>query len=263
MSAPPEPQYWNDLGARSEGDHRQPLWRAHSDAVNGAWLAERLGPATGAPLLKTDLFDEALALGLYPLLADRSPSVVGMDVASSTIAAARTRHRNIRGVCGDVRSLPFTTASIATVVSTSTLDHFESRDDIVVSLRELHRVLRRDGRLLLTLDNLANPVVAARNALPFSILHALGIVPYRIGKTAGPRWLQRKIRDVGFDVLEVSALLHCPRVLAVAAAALVHRLGSTATQRGYVDWLRSFESLSRWPSRFRTGYYIGVVARKR
>lgn len=263
MTAPHDPQYWKDLGGQSEGGHRQPLWRTHSDAVNGAWLAERLPPATAGPLLKTDLFDEALALGLYPLLADRAPLVIGIDVANSTIDAARARHGNLRGVCGDVRALPFATASIATVVSTSTLDHFGSLEEITVSLRELHRVLRPDGRLLLTLDNLANPLVAARNTLPFPILHAAGIVPYRIGKTAGPLWLRRSIRNVGFDVLEVSALLHCPRVLAVAGAALLHRLGSPEAQRRYVDWLQSFENLNRWPSRFLTGYYIGVVARKR
>ncbi len=65
--------------------------------------------------------------------------------------------------CG---TLPFPDGAFDRVFSNSTLDHFDSRDDIREALRELARVLHPEGELLLTLDNLANPVVRLRNALP-------------------------------------------------------------------------------------------------
>jgi SAM-dependent methyltransferase len=256
-------RYWNALGALSDGKHRQPLWRVHSDVVNCAWLAHWLRPTSVGRLLKTDLFDEALAAGLYPVLSARAAVVVGIDVAVSTVHAARARQASLRGAGADVRALPFGTGAFDVVVSTSTLDHFGALADITAGVDELSRVLRPGGSLLLTLDNLANPVVALRNALPFRPLHALGIVPYKVGKTCGPRQLQRIVTAAGFEVLAVDAILHCPRVCAVAGAAILNRFGSAGTQQRYLRSLLPFERLSTWPSRFLTGYYTAIVAQKR
>lgn len=251
------------VGSLSEGLRRQTVWRVHSDAVNSAWLVRRLSPGSIHRLLKTDLFDEAVAVGLYPLLAAPARTVVGVDLDGSVIRAARTRYAHIQGAWADVRFLPFAPGAFDVVVSNSTLDHFDRVADIAASLDELYRILRPGGQLLLTLDNLANPVVALRNALPFRPLHALGIVPYRVGAACGPRQLRRAVHAAGFDVLEVDAILHCPRVLAVAAAALLERIGSARAQRRFLRCLMPFEHLAGWPTRFLTGYFTAIVARKR
>jgi SAM-dependent methyltransferase len=257
-----ETQYWDRVGAVATVVRRGELWRAHSDVVNCAWLAERLPRGPVARLLKTDLFDEALADGLYPLLSARAPTVVGIDVARSTVRAARRRYAQLHGMEGDVRALPFSSNAFDAVISNSTLDHFGTTADIDSGLRELQRVLRPGGQLLVTLDNLANPVVALRNALPFRPLHALGIVPYEIGTACRPEQLEAAVRRAGFDVLETGAILHCPRVLAVALAAILERWGSLQAQQRYLRFLLPFERLARWPTRFGTGYFIAIVARK-
>jgi SAM-dependent methyltransferase len=257
-----EAQYWNGVGERSTARHRQPLWRMHSDAVNSAWLASRLTVRPSGRLLKTDLFDEALAAGLYPLLSARVRHVIGIDLAVSTLQAARVRYATLQSVGADVRSLPFAAGAFDGVVSNSTLDHFAAVADIAASLKELHRVLRPGGQLLLTLDNLANPVVALRNALPFGPLHALGIVPYQIGATCGPRHLQRAVRQAGFEVLEVGAILHCPRLLAVAATRILERCGWVQAQQWFLRWLMVFERLGGWRTRSLTGHFVTIVARK-
>lgn len=255
-------RYWDTLGALSDGQHLQVLWRAHSDAVNTAWLAPRLPTSPVKRLLKTDLFDEAFAAGLYPTLSECAQHVVGIDVAESTLRAARARYAHVHGVAADVRRLPFAAGVFDVVVSNSTLDHFTVAGDIVTALRELHRVLHAGGQLLLTIDNLANPVVAVRNALPFRFLHALGIVPYQIGASCGPRRLEHAVRQAGFDLLEVGAILHCPRLLAVAAARVVERYGSPETRQRFLRGLLRFERLADWRSRFATGYFITIVAHK-
>src|SRR5204863_6785753 len=53
-------------------------------------------------------------------------------------------------------------------------------------LAELRRVLSPHGRLVVTLDNGLNPVVALRNRLPLGILRRVGAVPYFVGVTCGP-----------------------------------------------------------------------------
>ncbi len=238
------------------------LWRAHCDAVNAQWLERRLPATAWARLLKTDLWDEAAGEGLYRLLAAHAGSIAGIDFVPSVLAAAGARHPRLLGVLADVRRLPFEDGAFDAVVSTSTLDHFAAHDDIAVALRELHRVLGRGGRLLLTLDNRANPAIAARNALPYALLHRAGLVPYPVGATCGPRRLRRMVEHSGFEVLETTALLHCPRVLAVAAARRLQRAGAAAGAR-FLARLRGWEALARLPTRYLTGYFTAVDARKR
>jgi len=256
-----EARYWDGVGAEARGSSWEILWRRHSDAVNAAWLAPRLEPRCGR-LLKTDLFDEALTAGLYPLLAARAREVVGIDLAASTRRAAGERHPGL-GIAGaDVRTLPFADGVFDCVVSNSTLDHFAAADHISSSLCELHRVLRPGGRLLLTLDNLANPLLALRNALPFRPLHALGLLPYQIGVSCTPGALARRVRAAGFEVLERGAILHCPRAVAVGAARLLARRVTAGGQQRFLDLLSACERLAVWPTRSLTGHFIAIVARR-
>jgi len=148
------------------------------------------------------------------------------------------------------------------IVSISTLDHFQSRDEIVASLCEFRRVLRSTGQLFLTLDNQANPIVRLRNTLPFRLLNRLGITPYYVGATYGPRGLRCVLQEAGFNVLEVGAVMHCPRVLAVAIARLLERHTGPETQRRFLGFLLTFERLASWPTRFLTGHFVAVRAIK-
>ena len=239
------------------------LWRTHSDAVNGALLASWWPTGSARRLLKTDLFDEAVAVGLYPQLASRAQEVIGIDISALVIRRARSRYPALVTIEADVRCLPFPEDTFDVIVCSSTLDHFESSDEILVSLQDLRRVLSTNGHLLLTLDNRANPLVALRSALPFHLLNALGLVPYYVGATCGPRRLQRMLEEAGFRMLNMGAILHCPRVFAVALARLLERHAATQLQERYLRLLMSFEGLSRWPTRFLTGHFVAAIAVKR
>ncbi len=255
-------RYWDGVAEAWNTAHPQELWRVHSDTVNldllGCWL-----PAGRVQcLLKTDAFDEAFGNGLYPLLATKAERIVGVDVSVSTLRLARTHHTNLRVVGADVRCLPFADGVFDILVSTSTLDHFPSHDEIRASLHEFRRVLRPAGQLLLTLDNLANPLISLRNALSFRLLNRLGITPYYVGATYGPCGLRCVLQEVGFNVLEVGAVMHCPRVLAVAIARLLERHTGPETQRRFLGFLLTFERLASWPTRFLTGHFVAVRAIK-
>jgi SAM-dependent methyltransferase len=221
------------------------LLRAYSDAANRR-LLERWLPARAGTVLKTDVFDEAVAEGLSPFLAGRAGAVVAIDASPAAVAAARRRHPGLDAHVADVRALPFEDGSFDVAVSTSTLDHFSSRADIDTALRELHRVLAPGGLAVVTLDNPWNPLVALRNALPVRP-HAL--VPYYVGATLGPRALRAALARAGFAVEEVAAVLHAPRL---AARAL----------RPPLRLLLSAERLERWPTRFLTGQFVAARARR-
>ena len=259
MSAP-NSGYWDRIGDEWSRTRRQALWRLHGDAVNRALLERWLPERPVRRLLKTDAFDEAVGVGLHGWLAERAARVHELDLSPATLAAARRGRGAVLATAADCRRLPFSTGAFDVVVSLSTLDHFDSAADIRTSLSELRRVLRPDGVLLLTLDNPANPVVALRNALPFPWLRRLGLVPYFVGQSLDRRALGRVLGDVGFRVEEEAAVLHAPRVFAVAVAGLLDRLGMPALERSFLRLMMRFEALGRWPTRERTGYFVAVRA---
>jgi len=253
------PTDWNEV-FRTDPDG--PLWRRHSDAVNRRLVDRWLQGRRLARVLKTDLWDEAVADGVAPVLAVHASEVHGVDVAALTVAAASRRHPWLRTAEADVRALPAEDGAYDAVLSLSTLDHLPGRGAVAAALAEIHRVLRPGGDLLLTFDNGRNPVVAVRNALPARVRHATSLVPYPVCVALGSGELSKFVGRAGFDVLGLTASLHCPRVLAVRAAARADRRGEAAAHRLATRLLR-WEALEALPTRQITGHFVVVRARKR
>ena len=225
--------------------------RAYSDAVTGRFVERSAGSHAGTAL-KTDAFDESVAPGLVPVLRARADEVVLVDVAQAVRDRAAARYPGVRVEDADVRALTYPDGAFDLVVSNSTLDHFDDQATLSTALHELARVLAPGGTLLLTLDNPVNPLVATRNRLP-RLMHRLGIVPYPVGFTCGPRRLRMLVVDAGLDVVDEGALMHVPRVLALLWLQL----------RGGVRPLVACEALERLPTRYLTGQFVTIKARKR
>ena len=257
-----EENTWGEFPRYHQDEGFQKLWRTHSDSVNIALLIRWQPVNQTGNLLKTDLFDEAVSDGLSPLLNSLAKRVFYIDTSFEVHQRAKRRHPNLQTIITDVRCLPFSQGSFDGIISNSTLDHFKSHDEILISLRELYRVLRPGGQLILTLDNLANPIVLLRNGLPFRLLYRMKIIPYYVGVTLGPYRLQHLLKEAGFKVLEVDAILHCPRVFSVAIARLLEKHASPKTQKAFLRFLMAFEHFSRLPTRFFTGHFIAVKATK-
>lgn len=254
-------EYWDGI-ADAWVAGRDRLWRAHSDAVNVSLCRRWLSDRSYRRLLKTDLFDEAAGVGLWPYLTTLAPHVDAIDLSHAIARRARAQHP-IPALTADVRHLPFPDHSFDAVVSNSTLDHFDRPEAIADGLRELHRVLARNGRLLLTLDNGTNPAVAIRNALPQQWLAAIGLIPYQMGQTLRRTSARRLLVNLGFTVVAETAIMHSPRVLAVPAVRLLDRVVTSRTAK--TACLRALERLEiaeRWPTRFTTGHFIGFLATK-
>lgn len=240
-------------------EEREPrLWRAHSDATNAAFVRRAIGGRRFRRALKTDLFDEATTGGVVPVMSEAAGSVAGIDIAAEVAEGARTRFPALEATVADVRRLPFADGEFDLVVSLSTLDHLESVDEIAGALGELVRVLAPGGTLALTIDNGANPVVALRNALPAAPLRRAGAVAYELGPTVGPRRLERLVREAGARPRACEALMHCPRLPAVAMARRVPPSSGARFLRG----ARRFETLAQLPTRYVTGYFAAVVAER-
>jgi SAM-dependent methyltransferase len=221
-------------------------------------LIERWLPAPVGSVLKTDLFDELVAPGLYPVLRSRGDRVVAVDISPEVVDGARERHPGLDAQVATITKLPFSAGSFDAVLSNSTLDHLATEEEVTAALSELARVIRPAGRLLITLDNPLNPLIALREALPVRIARAVRRVPYDSGWTCGPRQLRRMLAECGFVAPPTTAIMHAPRVL-------IAELDRRGNRSGHGDQhllagMLAAERLERWPTRYLTGHFIAALA---
>lgn len=253
--------YWLHLGRDWLASDTVRLWRAHVDSVVGEAVARWLPAGKVGLALKTDVFEEASGRGLAWRLIGSAGRVMAIDLSSPLLGAARARTSGLTFVQADVRTLPLAPASVDLVLSTSTLDHFASVAELRGSLRELARVLRTGGELLITLDNVANPLIALRNAMPHPLRIRLGLTPYYVGRSFTPWRLRKELRAVGLEPRELITLLHCPRAIAIPVARLLdRRMPGDRGARRFCAWLGLFEWLGKLPSRYLTGLFVAARA---
>jgi len=254
----PQKQHWELTAENWQQENRQLLWRQHSDAVNRE-LVQRWWPnKIVGRVLKTDLFDEVFGEGLYPLLRSNASSINGIDISATIASAVQKRYPDLKATIADARRLPFLDNQFDLIISNSTLDHFQKAGDIGLAVGELYRILRPGGQMVITLDNLRNPIIALRHVLPFRLLKSLGLVPYFVGSTVGPRGLCRLMTQTGFRIIDTTSVMHCPRVIAVAIAGQLQRHAMPPAQIKFLRSLMAFEKLSSLPTRTLTGHFVAA-----
>ncbi len=211
-------------------------------------------------ILKTDLFEEAFGEdSLLESLSAGAGLAGGLDAAFSTAKNAALRHgRKIRPIVSDVRHLGLRDRSVDLVLSTSTLDHFDGREDFLLALAELARVLKPGGMLFVTLDNPWNPLYH-----PLRWLSSWGIGPFTLGYTVSATQLERDLAAIGMMPEEREWLLHNPQGVSTLIFLGVRKI----LQRRKADamirlLLNMFEWLQRLPTKRITACFVAVAARK-
>ena len=260
--APDTTQYWDSVSNTLASGPPNTVWRRHSDAVNELLLTRWLRKKRYPSLLKTDLFDESIGVGLCAFLSNYSEELHGIDISEVCVQAAGKQYPNLRAKTGDVRDLPYSKGSFDCIVSNSTLDHFRVVEDIETSLGQLNRTLRPGGDFIITLDNLQNPVIWLRSILPNRWLHRMGVLPYYVGATLTMRGLRNMLIEAGYEIKASTVILHCPRVVAIPLSGLIQKYCSERGQQRWLRALMAFEWLGRTPLRWLTGHFVAIHATK-
>ena len=216
-----------------------------------------LNPRT---VLKTDLFEEAF--GTDHVLFDLAPGaalVVGIDVAQATVFGARQRgpQTGFSFLASDVQNLAFRSESFDLVFSNSTLDHFDTRAELLASLQELVRTVRPGGLLIVTLDNPWNPLYPA---LRWWSRRAAS--PFVLGASASSSDLSRWLEEYGMEVIARDWLIHNPRGLSTVLFLGLRRLLGSHADVPIRGLLSLFAAVGKLPSRRFTGCFLAVCARK-
>lgn len=248
LAAQPEPAWYLDpLAARQKRETHQALIRKWAPAgFNGV-------------LLKTDLFEEAN--GADQILFDVFPGagLLGIDIAWHAVCAAARRRPDPKAsfVVTDVRRLALRPACIDLVVSTSTLDHFDSPAEIVQALGEIARVLRPGGVAVITLDNPENPLYWL---LRFA--GRRGWAPFCLGESVPLRKLILLVQQAGLEVTASELLLHNPRIVSTLLFLALRRLLGRFGDPPIRSLLKLFSLLGRLPTRRFSACFVAVRAVK-
>ena len=108
----------------------------------------------------------------FPMLRALDFEVVGMDMSPRMIAFAKQRYADDRGVQlsrGDAEFLPFAAASFDTITC---LGVFEFLPDYTPALREIARVLRPGGLLVLSIPNRVSPYTITHDVAQATVWRA-------------------------------------------------------------------------------------------
>jgi SAM-dependent methyltransferase len=238
-----------------------PLAAAQKRDVHLEWIAQNVPPELRIEtVLKTDLFEEAYGRDeLLFSLPVNARLEIGMDISAPAVAQAEVRGRSSgRGfINADVRRLPFADNRVDVVLSNSTLDHFDTEQEIEQSLQEFARVLKPGGILLVTLDNPHNLLfLILRAAVPWAGLS------YRLGKTLPLSKLLQILHRAGLESQSNCWLLHNPRFLSTLLFLTLRRLLARRADPAIRWLLGAFSRFEHLPTRALTGVFIAVCARK-
>ena len=252
--------YWDEIIATKRERLRLDAWRRYMKWIYESLVQRWFERGESRVALKTDLFEEACSrYPVLPLLGNRG---IGFDYSLQIARNAKENNSACSVIVCDLRKLPFPSSTIEQILSPSSLDHFSDSSEIDVALAEIGRVLKPDGVLIISLDNLQNPIVWIRNHLPISWLSRIGLVPYYVGPTCTANEAKEKVRKAGMEVTHCLAVSHVPRAPAIWLVMLAEALGSTRMG----DWLskhfEKWEVLQRFPVSFLTGYYFAIRAVK-
>ena len=241
---------WDALAGRMRQPQFQEQIALHKRRENLELIATWAPPHVGR-LLKTDLFEEAFGLdSLVDALARAYPSVIGMDISQTVVAAARAREPRAGYITSDAYALPFRSQSFDLIVSISTLDHLPPAL-FPKALAELCRALRPGGCLILTLDSRHNPLHVLSNHIRRSMRMIYAERCFKVDDVIAA------LDGQPVAVTAVTAIYHIPfpvNFLAKKARAIAGEWAD-AWIRGVIALCRGLGTL---PTRFFTGRYIAL-----
>jgi SAM-dependent methyltransferase len=149
-------------------------WPLFENLAHSFWRAQELTLfVRHKHLLEPPVLDLGCGDGIFGRLAGFPPATIGVDYDVASLVAREAGDARV-GVRADASRLPFRSASIATCVSNSVLEHLP---DLETCLAEVSRVVRPGGRFIFSLT--------------------LGAFTTQLTRCTGPRDSARWIRRFG------------------------------------------------------------------
>jgi ubiquinone/menaquinone biosynthesis C-methylase UbiE len=259
--------YWDNIARKTPiGQDYDSLLAEHYRYAHLSLIARWTTLSTKSSILKTDLFAEARCPSrsfIWELLKDND-RITGIDISPEICTQAEKMSSDLAPghvlscVSCDLRKLPFVNGSFDLIISDSTIDHYKIKKDIELALKEITRVMKQGGTLIITMDNKANFTEPL-----FRLWIMLGLAPFFIGKTYSMKELQKALLGNGLEITESGYLIHNPRFFTKVMISISRRIAPRKCENWIKRSLDFFDSLNNWPTRSLTAQFIAVKAVKK
>lgn len=251
----PAPLYWDRYARKVKKAMFQERVALHKRDIHLKLVRAWSPGLEGKYILKTDSYEEAFGRDAFlDALSATAALAIGMDISVEIAGKAKRRFPTLAYTAADIKNLPFRSAVLDIIVSNSTLDHL-IQSDVAAAVRELARIIKPGGTLILTLDNRHNPL----HVLSHYVRKIFGW--FYTDRCYSIPEARKLLEENGFQVLDVTAIFHIPFPLNFMAKTAERLFG-----RGIVSFIegtvRFFGRLERYPTRFLTGRHIALKARK-
>ena len=156
-------------------------------------------------VLKTDLFEEALGNDSFmDYLIENYRKIYGVDISEKIVEKAKANHEKIRSCLftEDIRNTHFKNETFDVVLSCSTLDHMP-KSELIKALKEINRILKNGGCLILTLDNKHNRWYH----ISYELQKLTGLIPFRLGDCYSVEEIKRCADETGFTIDKVTSIV--------------------------------------------------------
>lgn len=111
-------------------------------------MAEARGISSLESVWKEPILDVGCGDGIFcEVFLGRKKQIIGIDLDERALKEAKKRKIYKKLIKADAKNLPFPSASFASVLANSSLEHIENLEPV---LKEIHRVLKKGGILVLS-----------------------------------------------------------------------------------------------------------------
>lgn len=249
------PRYWDQYARKVNKASFHERIAVHKRDVHLRLIRAWFPDLAGKTILKTDSYEEAFGEDAFlDALSSPAALAVGMDISAEIAGRAKKRFPGLAFAAADTLGLPFRSSVFDLVVSNSTLDHLD-QGDVPGAVKELSRIIKPGGTLILTLDNRHNPLHVLSHWLRRLFGWFYTDRCYSIPEARG------LLEGNGFRVTETTAIFHVPFPLNFLAKT-AQRIFGPKSGRCVERLVRFFGRLERYPTRLLTGRHIALKAGK-
>jgi 2-polyprenyl-3-methyl-5-hydroxy-6-metoxy-1,4-benzoquinol methylase len=200
-----------------DGGYEEGHYVVHGVDISAIYHARRRATVLRllAPAISEIILDAGCGSGAFAVcLAAHSREVHAIDIAANAFAPGLKSTPNLRFSAMNLEALTFPDSMFHGIACVETLEHLLNPEQAIT---ELHRVLKRDGRLVITYPTINRTIVKnCKLGIKVPISEHLTEWSYRelVDRLRSAGFLVSHVEGIGFDFGALVALKHVSRFLA-------------------------------------------------
>ncbi|MAG39304.1 hypothetical protein CMO90_04430 [Candidatus Woesearchaeota archaeon] len=213
-------------------------------------------------ILKTDCFEEAYGHDQILFnIAKENGEVYGIDISNEVIEKAKERQKEFKTkkrtfICCDTKKLSFEDNFFDVIISNSSHDHFPKKE-LPAAIRELKRVLKKNGVLILTMHNKHNQIFYF--ACQFGKL--TGLIPYYTTFFT-KKETKKLVGEEGFKVEYITTYFHAINQ-SHKIVKFLRKIKSKKIDRSIKNSVKLFKKIGKTKMNHYLGWFIALKCIKK